>query len=250
MRILLTSDLSNRTPRIPQEDIDSSDFILIAGDITMGARSEKLTRKVFTKIANLFPEPKPIYLIPGNHDSPDLAGNPEYFPPNVIQMHNKIKTIADPVSGKSLLLLGFGGSSRIPFFSPEDPPNRFTWEDCEFYDHLDNLFQRSITENNNRKIFTLLFIHDPPFNTTLDQAYNAKAHRKHVGSQSVRKIIETYQPNLVVAGHIHESPSVDQLGTSILVNAGEGKFHKYALIDIDLNQGTIKVELKESSAKK
>ena len=85
MKILLCSDLSNKIPRIPSEIIESSDFVLVAGDITIGARSLKRTISVFEKLSILFPDPLPVFLIPGNHDLPIVAGNPDFFPKNIVK---------------------------------------------------------------------------------------------------------------------------------------------------------------------
>jgi Icc-related predicted phosphoesterase len=42
----------------------------------------------------------------------------------------------------------------------------------------------------------------------------------NVGSTSVRKAIEKYQPLLGLHGHIHESKAVEKIGNTICVNPG------------------------------
>ena len=93
MKILLFSDSSNKIPKIPKDTIDSCDFVLLAGDITIGARSLQRTISVFEKLSELFPDPLPVFLIPGNHDLPLIATTPEFFPKNFVQMHNKSSII-------------------------------------------------------------------------------------------------------------------------------------------------------------
>jgi len=46
----------------------------------------------------------------------------------------------------------------------------------------------------------------------------------HVGSESVRKIIEEYQPILCACGHIHESRCIDKIGETIIVNPSPDAF--------------------------
>ncbi len=43
---------------------------------------------------------------------------------------------------------------------------------------------------------------------------------EHVGSKSVRKFEEKYQPLMGLHGHIHESYASDKLGRTIVVNPG------------------------------
>lgn len=61
--------------------------------------------------------------------------------------------------------------------------------------------------------------HAPPYNTKLDYAIVSEK-RDHVGSSSVRDIIEKYQPLLGLHGHIHESAGVDKVGNTKVVNPG------------------------------
>ncbi len=238
MKILVLSDFSNRVPKIPLEVINSCDLVLLAGDITMGARSERLIIKVFTKLAALFPPPILVFFLPGNHDHPDLMGSPSYVPDNFFQMHNKISTFSlDPEQSeeKSLLLLGFGGSTPIPGFPLGPGPNYVTFSEEELHEHLTKLFEETDSLRQNPSNTTLLFLHTPPFNTQLDLT-----HQKiHVGSTSVREVIEKYHPQICVAGHIHESKAIDYLGETLLVNSGEAKYGHYAVIEICRDKNSV-----------
>lgn len=75
-------------------------------------------------------------------------------------------------------------------------------------------------------------LHVPPYGTPLDLAPKLDENLKpipsptggvemvNVGSTSVRKIIEKYQPMLSLHGHIHESRGAIRIGRTLCVNPG------------------------------
>jgi Icc-related predicted phosphoesterase len=89
--------------------------------------------------------------------------------------------------------------------------------------------------------------HCPPHNTRIDLAPELDKSKKpvlaggqvsyiHVGSKSVRRAIEKYQPLLGLHGHVHESPGVEKIANTICINPGseygEGILRGY-IIEID-----------------
>jgi hypothetical protein len=87
--------------------------------------------------------------------------------------------------------------------------------------------------------------HAPPYNTHLDNAPLLDKDLKpvvkggeivftHVGSVSVRRIIEEYQPLVGLHGHIHESKGFDKIGRTMVFNPGseysEGILHSLYLV--------------------
>lgn len=157
-----------------------------------------------------------ILAIPGNCDSiPTL----ELFEKNGVSIHNKIKTI-DNTS-----IAGFGGSSPTPFETP------FELSESEIYDKLKKLLMGVRTKK------TILVLHSPPKNTNCDITGNGS----HVGSESVRKIIEEFQPNLVVSSHVHESAGTkDMIGDTEIANIGPISGGNVGIIEIGTE---IKIEL-------
>ena len=94
--------------------------------------------------------------------------------------------------------------------------------------------------------------HVPPYNSTIDMAPKLDATLRPVyeggrpafipvGSTSVRKAIEKYQPLLGLHGHIHESPGLVKIGRTQCVNPGseysEGILKAYL---IELEDGKVK----------
>ena len=74
-------------------------------------------------------------------------------------------------------------------------------------------------------------IHNPPFETPIDLAPELDANLKpvikggsismiHVGSLTVRQVIEKYQPLLGIHGHIHESRGFVKIGRTLCINPG------------------------------
>lgn len=78
---------------------------------------------------------------------------------------------------------------------------------------------------------TVYVMHSPPFWTTLDVLWNGR----HAGSHSIRHFVEENRPPLTLHGHIHEShrmtnETMDQIGETICVNAGQSDSFFHAVI--------------------
>ncbi|QKR00697.1 phosphoesterase [Metallosphaera tengchongensis] len=91
---------------------------------------------------------------------------------------------------------------------------------------------------------TILNVHAPPINTKLDMA-KTKRGREHVGSASVRELIEKFSPLVGLHGHVHESWGIDKIGDTKLINPGsqyyEGVFRGALLVlERQLEKGLIK----------
>jgi len=77
----------------------------------------------------------------------------------------------------------------------------------------------------------IMITHCPPYDTKIDHApkLDAKFNVVYsggapvmipVGSTSVRKVIEKYQPLLGLHGHLHEGKGIDHIGRTTIVNSG------------------------------
>nr|MDO8111831.1 metallophosphoesterase [Candidatus Sigynarchaeota archaeon] len=223
MKLLLLSDLGGKIPEIQQDIISKTSLVLVAGDVTLGARHENTIQRCFVELGKLLQPPKPVLYIPGNHDYPAVAENHPWIPQNFTLLHNR--SIITEIEGfpKRLLVIGFGGATLGLY-------NNFAFHEDEILTSISHLFEKTTEDRKDRAVFTILLVHDAPLNTALDFTYM----KTHVGSESIRRVIETYQPDLAVCGHIHESPGLEHIGKTTCVNAGEARHGKYAIINVEL----------------
>ncbi|ARM77065.1 metallophosphoesterase family protein [Acidianus manzaensis] len=110
--------------------------------------------------------------------------------------------------GNDYLLVSCGYVNPTPWNTYRELP------DTTLYNKIKDKLKK--VENPEYAIFNF---HAPPFNTKLDLA-EINNKRVHVGSQTVRKIIEEYNPLLGLHGHIHESSATDKIGNTKIVNPG------------------------------
>ena len=119
---------------------------------------------------------------------------------------------------KDIGICGFGGSNPTPFNTPLE------FEEIQIYEEA-----RKVFEIVSKQRILLFITHAPPYGTKTDQLTSGD----HVGSKSIRKIIEEFQPTLNICGHIHESKGVDKIGITQVINPGELSDGYGCLIHID-----------------
>ena len=154
------------------------------------------------------------YISPGNDDfyeidevlnSSDFVVNPEL---NVTLLGDRYEMIT------------LGQVNITPWNCPRDVPEE------NLYHTITQLTSK--LSNPKQTIFNL---HAPPHNTYLDIAMELDENLRpvmkagqpsmtHVGSISVRKTIEEYQPLLGLHGHIHESKAFEKIGRTVCINPG------------------------------
>jgi uncharacterized protein len=153
------------------------------------------------------------YVIPGNDDpwSVDevLAGGEK-----VVACDEQVEMVGP----HEMVSLGY--SNRTPWHTPRE------LDEGEIYDRLKQLTDQ--LEDPRSAIFN---IHVPPFESSLDTAYEVdedlryvtkggRPHEVATGSTAVRQIIEETQPLLSLHGHIHESKGVTNIGRTVAINPG------------------------------
>jgi uncharacterized protein len=117
-------------------------------------------------------------------------------------------------------LVSFGYSNRTPWQTPRE------LDEEEIYARLARLAEQ--LESPGRAIFN---VHVPPYESSLDTAYEVDEELRYVtkggrpheiptGSTAVRQVIEETQPLLSLHGHIHESKGVTRIGRTVAINPG------------------------------
>jgi Icc-related predicted phosphoesterase len=169
-----------------------ADLILVSGDLTRW-RGPETASKILEAIKQ--------------HNTNVLAqvGNTDDWQTNQYLEHLGINLHGQGHCFGNLGIFGVGGSNPTPFYTPTE----FSEEEIAAY--LEAGY--AAIKDAPRKI---LVAHCPPYHTAIDRIYTGY----HVGSTSVRRFIETYQPDVCISGHIHEAPGEDRLGNTLLLNPG------------------------------
>ncbi|MGZ7044125.1 MAG: metallophosphoesterase family protein [Methanobacterium sp.] len=217
MKILVMGDIHGQCQKIfnyLQEN--KVDLIILTGDITHFG-PEKLGEEILNEICVF---DIVTLAIPGNCDP--LSIYREIENSNAINIHNRSLII------KNIGICGFGGSNTTPFNTPLE------FAEILIYSQLEKI----MSEIENEEI-RILVTHAPPYNTKADILPSGD----HAGSESVRRIIEEYQPTLNVCGHIHESKAIDKIGNTIIINPGESSQGYAGMVNIDENTGKLTTEL-------
>jgi len=213
MKILALSDLHGINPKTIHQYLEENkiDLIIIAGDITHFGPPE-LAKDILDDIAA---HKIPVIAVPGNCDPHTIHSHIENS--KALNLHAKTINI------KGLSFCGLGGSNPTPFNTPLE------FEENEIY----KILKETIPDN-----ITILITHAPPYGTQTDKLPNGE----HVGSKSIRKIIEEHQPKINICGHIHESRGEDRIGDTIIINPGESSKGEACLIKIS-DDGKINTQL-------
>ncbi len=218
MKILAITDIHSRIGYVRKltNILDEVDVAVIAGDVTYFESTDYAL-----EIISLISGRKITVFVPGNCDDPSLI--------EVKKENNAVNIHGDYYILDEVVFVGIGGSNITPFNTPIE------YSEEELWKLVSNVFQKLSKEK--FKGLKILVSHPPPYNTKLDKTYFGQ----HVGSISIRKVIELFKPNLCICGHIHEARGVDKLGETIILNPGPLMRKYYALIEI--NNTNIEVSL-------
>ena len=169
----------------------------------------------------------PIYVNLGNDD-------PEFLF-NVIEESDIMKKCEGEI-------IEIGGHEMISYGYVNPTPWKTPREKDEETLYRDLKEMANKIKDQSKAIYNL---HAPPYNTHLDNAPLLDSNLKpvirggeivftHVGSVSVRRIIEEFQPLVGLHGHIHESKGFDKIGRTMVFNPGseysEGILHSLYLV--------------------
>jgi hypothetical protein len=165
----------------------------------------------------------------GNIDGRDVN---DYLEELGINLHGQARLVQ-----REVCLIGIGGSNFTPFHTPSEFPEK---EIAQLADRAFRQGQEFISLAEpllNRKIPRILISHVPPFNTEVDKLYSGK----HVGSKAIRSVIELYQPELCITGHIHEAKGTDTILKTPVYN--HGMLRQGGWVTIDIRQSQLEITL-------
>ncbi|MEK6835241.1 MAG: metallophosphoesterase [Nanoarchaeota archaeon] len=185
MKILAFSDIHNDIIHLKEAyrkfKEEKPEIVICAGDIFEFWNFSPKIKDLLEKFDTK------LLLIHGNHE--DLKLINKLCNENIINLHNKIFNV------KNFTFFGYGGGG----FSQEDKK-----------------LENDINKIKNRLNNWVFITHAPPFNTNLDLVYD-----HHVGSKSIRKIIEKFDPLLNICGHLHENFYIkDKINKTEIINPG------------------------------
>jgi len=200
----------------------------------MKSRLEKWLEMVEQRI----PKGLKVVVIPGNDDITDID--------EVIKKHED--RIIYPL--KKVVYL----DSKHPMISCEYV-NPSPWETPREANEQDlmKMIEKEFSRVDKKEYpYLVCNFHAPPYDTLLDLApkldknmrvvtrLDGSPEMQHVGSRSIRTLIERYQPRLGLHGHIHEAAADQKISRTLVVNPGSdyqaGVLRGYVIdLPLDLN---------------
>ncbi len=210
MRLLCLSDIHGKRIVIEEllKEAGRVDTIVISGDITHAGNYDR-AREILEPLFDLGLE---VIAIPGNMDTESVSQYLKDIRAN-IEGHGKV------IGGVGFF--GVGGSNHSIFRTPNEKPGEM----------LSKLLETGYGEIEYREV-KVLVSHAPPRNTKLDRSFAGT----HVGSDEIRRFLETKEIDLCICGHIHESSGEDTIKGTKCVNVGPYKSGYYCIIDIEFGK--------------
>lgn len=189
--------------------------ILIAGDLTnLGGRAA--ASRVIAEIEKINPR---IYAQIGNMDTSDA---------DALLTEKQMNTHGTSVDlGHGVGLIGLGYSTPTPFNTPSEASEA----------QLSKWLTRAHSAADGFR-HLIFMTHTPPHGTKTDRISSGQP----VGSTTVRKFIEEIQPDVCLTGHIHEAKAEDRIGKTRIVNPGLFEAGGYAVIRLENDRLTIRLE--------
>ena len=231
MHLLILSDIHgdfSRAGKI-EEEFKKADVVLFAGDFSKLFKTETglpILNEVMEKNENLL-------AVLGNCDAPDLLKELE---------KKDVSVQGELVFRDGLFFAGAGGALKFTGDTANERDEDDLMSDLQVV--RDRFAEYQDSENPGRWNNLVLIVHQPPKDTKLDKITAGI----HVGSPALTEFIKEYQPLLLVSGHIHESAAIDTLGNTVMINPGSFAEGKYAVVQIQKENGEWKVA--SSSLKK
>ena len=190
VKLLIFSDIHSDLNQLERHMESEADYYFAAGDLVNWGRHLDAAGEILKRRG------KQVYVIPGNHESPDqIAAMCEKYGLN--NFHGQT------LDAGGYHIVGLGCSNPTPF----DTPGEYSEEELG----------RRLTAFEGLKPMIAIF-HCPPFMTRLDRISNMR----HAGSTSVRDFLIREKPRYFFCGHIHEAAGIaEKLGETSAMNVGK-----------------------------
>lgn len=247
--LLYASDLHGNRDAYEQLFSLEADAIVLGGDLLpyplkSGGDLLALQHRFVRDYLGARMSTRPCYWIPGNDDWASVLGPLEA---SGTALHGRAVPFLDGLS-----IAGYGCVPITPFgmkdfdridtpgWTPRQAPKRCLWSGPG---GIEEVPLRAVAERPNIEsdldrlaslsdpARTVYVVHTPPFATTLDRLQGGMTP---IGSRALRAFIERRRPPLTLHGHVHESPGVERLGSTVCVNPGDSMVRLRA-VRIDLS---------------
>lgn len=203
LKILAASDIHGDTKLVKtladQAEKEDVDLVVLCGDLTLGEMGTDNLIGPFAK------KHKKVLLIPGNHETVATADFlAELYEPEAKNIHGY------SVKYKDVGIFGAGGATNVGPAPPID-------ED-EMYDLLKKGFDK--IRYLKKKI---MVTHIHPTGTKIE-----KFSKFVPGSDAVKKAVNSFKPDILLCGHVHEAEGLEEkIGKTRVINVGrKGKIIK------------------------
>ena len=173
-------------------ELASADVVLLSGDLT-NFGGPRAVRQVIRVAQTYCPI---VRALPGNLDQPETIA---FLRAEQVSLHGEHQCYGEVV------IYGCGGSNLTPFQTPLEYTDESLWQ----------ILHQAVADVPPAPCH-IMVCHTPPYATRLDRLVDGRP----VGSPAVRQFIAEKQPHLCITGHIHESPGVDTIGRTKILNAG------------------------------
>ena len=206
MRLAYVVDVHDRFETVPAAlaEMGPVDVLVVGGDITTFGTPDDAERA----IESWRPLVPHLLAVAGNMDSPAIDA--------------RLVELGVSLDGRGVAVgdIGVAGVSAAPH-SPLHTPHEVADRElaARAAEGLDEVKACRIR---------ILCPHAPPHGTACDRLRSGE----HVGSPSLRALVENEQPDLVLCGHIHESRGEDVIGASRIANPGPVASGHYALVEV------------------
>lgn len=211
MRFLVLSDMHNDEVFLPQlkDEFAKADGVLFGGDFAKYNHPETAE----PALKRLLDCHDAVYAVLGNCDEPAFLSRLE---------EQDISVQGSMVFRDGLVFAGSGGGSKFTGTTPNERTDEELVSDFQIIreqpDGADTNWDNMI-----------MIMHNPPKDTECDKIDSGV----HVGSASLRQIIQEVKPLAVITGHIHESFALDKLGDTVIMNPGSLAEGRYGILEVE-----------------